>query len=70
MRRIVGIGILIAGVILAYYGFQESESIAGQAEEVITGSPSDRSMGMIIGGVVLAAAGLGLTAYPGRKGAA
>lgn len=67
MRRLLGIGILAAGVLLAYYGFQETESIMGQAEETLTGSPSDRSLGMIIGGVVLGAAGLGLALFPCKR---
>lgn len=67
MKRVIGIGILIGGIILAFYGFQETESLAGQAEEALTGSPSDRSIGMIIGGVVLGAAGLGLFLFPCKR---
>jgi len=66
MNRIIGIALIVIGGLLAYYGFQETESPAGELEEAITGSPSDRSLGMIVGGVLVAAVGGGLLIYRGK----
>lgn len=63
MYRMIGIALLVVGGLLAYYGFQEKESPVGQLEEAATGSPSDRSLGMVGGGVVVAAVGVGLLLY-------
>lgn len=58
---------VVVGIILFYYGWQEGESLAGEIEEAVTGSPSDRSIGLIIAGVLTFAAGAGLVLYPGKK---
>lgn len=67
MNRFIGLGLIIVGIILFYYGWQEGDSLAGEIEEAVTGSPSDRSIGLLIGGILSAAIGLGLALYPGRK---
>lgn len=63
MHRIIGIALIVIGGFLAYYGYQEKESPVSQVEETLTGSPTDRSIGMMIGGVFVAAAGGGLLIY-------
>lgn len=63
MSRIIGIALIVIGGLFAYYGFQETESPVGQIEEAVTGSPSDRSMAMVVGGILVAAIGGGLLLY-------
>ena len=67
MNRIVGIALLAAGVALLYFGYKESESFASGFSRAFTGSPTDRSMSMLIGGGVLGVVGLGLTLRGDKK---
>lgn len=66
MRRIVGVVLVVVGVILLVWGFQEAESLASEFSEFFTGSPTDRSMWLMIGGVVALIVGASLAAIPGR----
>ena len=58
MKKAISAGLLIGGLILLYYGYQESQSLASEVDEFITGSPSDNSMWMMIGGAIAAVVGL------------
>lgn len=58
MKKAISAGLLIGGLILLYYGYQESQALASEVDEFITGSPSDNSMWMMIGGAVAAVVGL------------
>jgi hypothetical protein len=66
-RRAIGIALLAGGVILLFFGFNESQSFASEVSEVFTGSPTDRSMWMIVLGSVAAVAGLVMAVVPGSS---
>lgn len=66
-RVALGVALLVGGAIALFFGFQESSSLASDVSEMVTGSPTDRSMGLLIGGGVAMAVGLLLT-LTGRKG--
>ena len=66
-RRALGIALLVGGVILLFFGFNESESFASEVSEVFTGSPTDRSIWMIVLGSVTAVVGLVMTVVPGSS---
>lgn len=59
MDKIISIAILVVGIILLYFGYQESQSIASEVSEAFTGQPTDNSIWFIIGGAVLAIIGIG-----------
>ena len=65
MKRALGIGLLVVGVILLVWGFQTTESFSSQVQEFFTGSPSDKAIWMIVGGALCAVAGLVLVLVPG-----
>lgn len=58
MKKSISAALLIGGLLLLWFGFQESQSIASEVEEFVSGSPSDRALWMIIGGAVAAVIGL------------
>ena len=58
MRQMISIALLVGGLLLLYFGYQEQQSIASEVEEFITGSPESGAMWMMIGGAVAAVAGL------------
>jgi hypothetical protein len=52
MNKPVSIAILVIGVILLIYGISAGDSIASTVKEGVTGTPTDKSLWLIIGGVV------------------
>ena len=58
MMKVIGIALLVAGMGLAYWGYQVSESLSSQITETFTGSPRDKVMLLYIGGVVSFVVGL------------
>jgi hypothetical protein len=64
-RTALGVALFVAGAILLYFGYQESNALASEVTEVFTGSPTDQSMWKMVGGAALAVLG-GLMAVAGR----
>ncbi len=54
----ISAALLIAGLILLYFGYQEYQSVSSEIEEFVTGSPDSSALWMMIGGGAAAAAGL------------
>jgi len=52
MNKAASIAILVVGVILLIFGINAHDSLASSAKEVVTGTPTDRSMWLIILGVI------------------
>lgn len=59
MRNPLGIVLVLVGVVLLILGFAASESIASSFSKFFTGEPSDRSIWLMLGGIV--AIGVGAT---------
>jgi len=60
-QNLVGIMLLVVGVILLYFGWQSSQSIADQVTETFTGRFTDGTMWFFIGGALCVVAGAVLT---------
>ena len=54
----ISAGLLVGGLILLYFGYQEYQSLSSEVEEFFTGSPDSKAMWMMIGGAVASVAGL------------
>ena len=52
MNKALSIAILVAGIILLIFGINAHESITSEAKEAVTGTPTDKSLWLIISGVV------------------
>ncbi|CUS49218.1 MAG: Protein of unknown function (DUF3185) [Idiomarinaceae bacterium HL-53] len=59
MNKIVSIALIVAGAILLYFGWQEKESVASRASELVTNQPTDNAMWFLIAGAVAIVIGLG-----------
>ncbi|RUO21869.1 DUF3185 family protein [Aliidiomarina haloalkalitolerans] len=59
MNKFVSLAILVAGLIVLYFGWQEKESAASQVSEAFTGQPTDNAMWFLIVGAVLTIVGIG-----------
>ena len=59
MNKLISIAFLVVGVILIVYGINASNSIGSDFSRLFTGSPTDKSVWLLIAGVVVAALGAG-----------
>ena len=66
MNTAIGIALMAAGLLLVIFGFNESQSLSSDVSRVFTGSPTDRSMWMLIGGAVAAVLGIAMI-FMGRR---
>lgn len=60
MMRIAGVALLAVGVLLLIMGFNASESFSSEVSEAVRGTPTDRSIWLLVGGGVMGVAGLGM----------
>ena len=66
-KKVLGLGLLVLGAVLLYFGWQAADAPLEQARESLTGDYSDRTMQYIIGGAVAAAAGVALFVFGGKR---
>jgi hypothetical protein len=57
MNKLLSIVLLIGGIILIIYGINSSHSLGSDFSRLFTGSPTDKSVWLLIGGIVAAAVG-------------
>jgi Protein of unknown function (DUF3185) len=67
MQNVVGLVLLVVGVVLIIFGMQASASLGSRLSELFSGTPSDRTIWLLLVGVVVAILGLGLV-LTGRRG--
>ena len=62
MIKILSLALLIGGIVLIVYGVSASESLGSDFSRFFTGSPTDKTLWLLIGGIVAAGVGVsGLT---------
>ena len=59
MNKIISLVLLTGGIVLIIYGMSASDSLGSSISRFFTGSPTDESIWLLIGGIVAAAAGVG-----------
>jgi hypothetical protein len=58
MTRLLSLGLLAGGVVLIIYGINASDSFNSSFSRFFTGSPTDKTIWLLIGGVAAAVVGL------------
>ena len=66
MNKILSLVFLVVGAVLLVYGLNASDSVASNVSEAVTGTPTDKSMWLVILGAVGVIAG-GVGFFAGRK---
>lgn len=61
MNRILPLALLAGGVVLMIFGINATNSFGSDVSRFFTGSPTDKAVWMLIGGIGLTIVGLGLT---------
>jgi hypothetical protein len=52
MNKLISLVLLVGGIILIIYGVSAADSLGSDFSRFFTGSPTDKSMWLLIGGVV------------------
>lgn len=67
MNKAVSLALLAAGIMLTIFGINEMNSFASDMSRMFTGAATNRSIWMLVGGVVLAVLGLSGLVQSSRK---
>jgi len=59
MNKVIFLALLVGGIVLIICGVNASNSIGSGFSKFFTGSPTDKSIWLLIGGVVAAVIGAG-----------
>ena len=68
MNKLVPIALLVGGIVLIIFGVNATKSFSSDVSRFFTGSPTDKAIWMLIGGIVAAAVGLFGVMRGARKG--
>ncbi|HTA28846.1 MAG TPA: DUF3185 family protein [Candidatus Cybelea sp.] len=66
MSKPLGVALLVAGVVLVIFGINASDSIGSDFSRFFTGSPTNKSIWLLIGGIVSLVAGGVMSLRPTR----
>lgn len=58
MRKIISGILLVGGILLLYFGYQEYQSFQSEVDQLFGGSGSDKAIWMIVGGAAATIGGL------------
>jgi hypothetical protein len=58
MNKAVSIVLLVAGIVLVIYGINASNSVGSDVSRAVTGTPTDKSIWLLVGGIVAGLIGL------------
>jgi hypothetical protein len=63
VKKTSGFICLVVGGLLVYWGYNMSQAVGSQLNNLVSGSPGDKPMLLYIGGATLSIAGLGQIAW-------
>ena len=58
MNKSISIALLVVGIVLIGWGINASESFSSEVSRAFTGSPTDRTVLLLVGGIAAAIIGL------------
>ena len=67
MNKTASLALLVGGVVLMIIGINATNSFSSDVSRFFTGSPTDKAVWMLIGGIVAAVAGLTMTLRGGKQ---
>ena len=60
MNKIVSLALLAGGIVLIVIGFNATNSFSSDVSRFFTGSPTDKAVWMLLGGILAALVGLAM----------
>lgn len=67
MNKILSLALLVGGVVLLIIGINATNSFSSDVSRFFTGSPTDKAVWMMIGGIVATFVGLSMTLRNGKQ---
>jgi small neutral amino acid transporter SnatA (MarC family) len=67
MNKIVSLALLAGGIILIVIGINATNSFSSDVSRLFTGSPTDKAMWMLVGGIIAAIIGLMGTLHSSKQ---
>lgn len=67
MNKAIGIALLAVGVALIIYGIDASNSASSSLSRTFTGTPTDKTLWLLLGGIAAAICGAVLTFVPSKR---
>jgi len=68
MNKLTSLAILAGGIVLVVFGVAATESVSSDVSRFFTGSPTDKAIWMLLGGIVAIIIGLGGLSFGKPKG--
>ena len=68
MNKIVSLALLVGGVVFIIIGINATNSFSSDVSRFFTGSPTDKAVWMLIGGILAAVVGLAGTVRGSKTG--
>jgi uncharacterized membrane protein YidH (DUF202 family) len=59
MNKLISLAILAGGIVLVVFGVAATKSFSSDISRFFTGSPTDKAIWMLLGGIVVIIIGLG-----------
>jgi hypothetical protein len=66
MNKGIGIALLVVGIVLVIYGFNASDSVSSGVSRAFTGTPTEKTIGLLLDGAVAIIVGALMT-FRSRK---
>ena len=67
MNKGIGLALIVVGVVLVVYGIDASNSASSTVSRAFTGSPTNRTLWLLLGGVAAAIVGAVMAFRPSGK---
>jgi divalent metal cation (Fe/Co/Zn/Cd) transporter len=67
MNKATALALLIVGIVLIIFGIDASESIGSEVSRFFTGTPTDKSMWLLLGGIAATTVGAVFSLRSARK---
>ena len=67
MNKTASLALLVGGVVLMIIGINATNSFSSDVSRFFTGSPTDKAVWMLIGGIVAVIVGLAMTLRGGKQ---
>lgn len=58
MNKAAGLALLVVGIVLIIFGINASDSFGSEVKRFFTGTPTDKSMWLLLGGIAATTVGV------------
>ncbi|HEY3597513.1 MAG TPA: DUF3185 family protein [Paraburkholderia sp.] len=67
MTKAISVALIVGGIVLLYFGGQSFHSFSNDVSRVFTGAPTNKTIFLLVGGVIATLAGLTGLALSGKR---